>query len=188
MNIGVPRAGTTWLFKCLQEHPQLCIPEEKDLHFFNKVNPFFKSHLASWKYEAGMNWYGSHFGSCKPHHLKGEIGTQYFFDPDCPRLIHKHFPNIKLLVILRNPIDRLYSEYQKTRIKYNLPPLEQVIGSEKTFVETGFYDNHLRRYLSLFAQENILVLVYEDIAKNPRAFINNVCTFLGLPPISPHVT
>jgi len=47
MNIGVPRAGTTWIFRCLQEHRQLCIPEKKDLAFFNKEKPSFKASLVS---------------------------------------------------------------------------------------------------------------------------------------------
>jgi len=179
IGIGAPKSGTTWVAQCLKEHPQICLSDPKELNFFNKKYVFYRKN-ESWKYQYGMDWYKKHFCHCLSDQLRGEFSVYYLYDPETPRLISLHFPNVKLIVVLRNPVDRLYSHYLHARAKIKLPPFEEIIKKEKEFVSQGFYYKHLQNYLKYFPRKNLLIVIYEDIEKNPRDFIQRIYEFLGI--------
>ncbi|WP_456374042.1 sulfotransferase domain-containing protein [Methanocaldococcus sp.] len=189
IGIGVPKCGTTWLAKCLSEHPEIYIPENKEIHFFNK---YYYSEVFEYEenYKKGLDWYISHFQGSKES-IKGEFSPSYFSDPFAYKRIKKHFPDIKLIVIFRNPIERLYSSYL-----YSLPSsfvlrkhfkeirdleditFEDYIKIAKWDVDVGFYYKHLKKWLSLFDDEQIYICFYEDIKSNPKLLLKNILKFL----------
>lgn len=180
--IGPERSGTTWLYQCLKEHPEICVSEPKEVNFFNSSQSFWRKDLIDkTNYTKGLEWYKQHFNHCSSEKIVGEITPAYLHSPEVPERIYNHFPDVKLIAILRNPIERLYSHYMYTKMKgfYELPSLEEVIEKEKGFVEESAYLKHIQNYLKYFPREKILITIYEDIEKNPKVFIREVLKFLG---------
>jgi len=180
IGIGVERAGTTWIFECLKEHPQICCSKYKEIKFFSKKTQFSNKND---KYQKGLDFYQSYFSHCKEDQIKGEFSPHYFFEKESALRIKKHFPEVKLILCLRNPIDRAYSFYwfEKTRGKIPYDSFEEAISKEFAyFITEGFYSKPLKNYFSLFPKENILILIYEEIAKDPIKFIQNIYEFLGV--------
>ena len=179
IGIGVPKAGTTWIYECLKEHPQICCSEPKELHFFNKNHGFHKPNSA-WRYKKGMNWYKKHFSHCKPNQLKGEIDPLYIYEREALQLIKKHFPRIKVIVSLRNPIERAYSYYYHLKSKNIFKNLsfEKAIEKEPELKEWGLYFKYIKNCLEIFSRENVLILIYEDLQKDPIKFIQKIYEFL----------
>lgn len=180
IGIGTPKSGTSWTAECLKEHPQICFSQEKEINFFNKKYVFYRKN-EDWKYSYGLDWYKKHFNHCEQGQIKGEFSVQYLSDTDSAKLIHENFPETKIIIILRNPTDRLYSHYLYAKAQFNLPSslsFEKVIQKEKKFVGQGFYYQHIKRYLNYFARKNVLIMIYEDMQKNPRNFIQQIYKFL----------
>ncbi|MHA1440217.1 MAG: sulfotransferase domain-containing protein, partial [Promethearchaeota archaeon] len=101
-----------------------------------------------------------------------------------PSRIYRHFPNVKLLVFLRNPIERAYSEY-----KYNIEQkqalsiyktFEDILKKDRAFLERGFYYRQLKKFFDYFPKENILTLFYKDLKKDPVKFLQKIYKFLDL--------
>ncbi len=174
IGIGVLRCGTTWMYNCLKEHPQICMSRVKETFFFHDFMGIKK--------EKNLEHYRQFFSHCSPDKIIGEFTPHYFSDPQSAKLIKENFPQAKLIVSLRNPIERLYSLYffWKARGKHDFATFEEFLEKEEFGAKKeGFYYTHLKRYLDIFPKENILVLVYEDIKKDPLDFIKNVYAFLG---------
>ena len=173
IGIGAQRCGTTWISQCLKEHPQICFFSTKEGSFFNKENGDIH------RYKAG-------FSHCKSYQIKGEYSPQYIHPEDdpqheAPKRIKSMFPFVKLIVSLRNPIERASSQYALYRIKGKEKALtfgEAILRSEYKYIEAGFYFSFLKPYFKLFPHENILVLIYEDIKKDPLKFIQSIYRFL----------
>ena len=99
--IGVQRAGTTWLYECLKEHPEVFVPETKELHFFND------------NYEKGIEFYSQYFEEADSvNQVIGELTPNYYHDIQALQRISQKLPNVKVILILREPIARAYSHYQ----------------------------------------------------------------------------
>lgn len=171
IGIGASRSGSTWISQCLKEHPQICFSRKKEIHFFS--NPE--------KYKKGLKYYASFFKKCDDL-IKGEFTPQYLTNPESAALIKKHFPNVKLIACLRNPIDRLYSQYyfDLAREKTNYKNFEDYLRDKKTKrnIKKGCYYSGLKKYFEIFPKEKILVLLYDDLKKNPINFVSKVYEFL----------
>jgi hypothetical protein len=146
---------------------------------------FFASN-GSWRdtpsnYHKGQDWFRRRFSHRKPGQLRGEYSPSYFFDPASPNLLFTHNPKMKLLVSLRNPIDRLYATYFH-RDKYVSIPgtFEEFLGQNLQYMETGFYYTHLSRYLRHFPLETIHLMLFEDIQDYPKAVLQSLYRFLGV--------
>ena len=174
IGLGAQKSGTSWAYTCLYEHPQVCIPV-KEIHFFSR--PRYLSE--------GKGWYEAHFKKCNPDTLKGEWSTSYLYSEETPERIFACYPKAKLLAILRNPIDRGYSQYRNTIRSGEIPKtmtFEEFAQKEKSVWEQGLYALQLERYLALFPREQMLIMVYEDIKKDPIAFMRRIHEFLGIKP------
>ena len=132
-------------------------------------------------YDKGEGWYQEHFAHCANKKVIGEFTPIYLHSPEVPERIHKHFPEVKLIAILRNPIERIYSHYMYTQLKgfYKLPSFEEVMEKERCFIEESSYYRHLQNYLKYFPREQILITFYEDIEKDPETFIKQILKFIG---------
>jgi len=163
LGIGTQRAATTWLHNCLKEHPDIFVPEEKELLFFSKNQ------------HKGMSYYASFFSDVTTEEAVGEISPEYLSCANCPHIIAKHFPDIKMIAILRNPIHRALSAY---RIFNNQFTFEEAIKNKPSILDTGLYYNHLKNYFSVFNKNNFLILLYENLKKDNMATIKKVYDFL----------
>ena len=181
IGIGAEKSATTWIAQCLQEHPKICVSIPKEVNFFNKSYWFLRPHK-EWNYPKGIRWYKKHFKHCKDDQVKGEFSVHYMFDSDTAKLIKETFPKVRIICSLRNPIERAHSKYQSTVGKYGriFKSFEEAIKKEPEFIERGYYFKQLKPYYELFPRENILVLIYEDIQRNPVKFIQKIYRFLGV--------
>jgi hypothetical protein len=171
IGIGAPKSATTWIFDCIIEHPQVCNIQEKEIGFFNN------------HYEKGIEYYKSFFKNCSPNSLKGEFTTTYFINHETAERIKQNFPNVKLIVCLRNPIKRAYSQYRAGKgadFIYSSRSFREALDLKSTLIKRGFYYKHLKNYFDIFPRENILVLIYKNIKKDPVKFIQNIYRFLGI--------
>lgn len=172
IGIGAPRSGTTWLFKFLAEHPEVCGASEKETYFFD----------AKERYQKGLDFYKSFFSHCEGNKLKGEFTATYLANPKTPKRIKKHFPEIKLIVCLRDPAERAYSYYcyDRSRRRFDFSDFEEALNSYPAYIEEGFYYKHLKRYLKFFDKKNILILIYNDIERDSLGVIQKVYKFLNI--------
>ena len=102
IGLGAQKSGTSWLYACMYEHPELCIPV-KDLHFFSRER--------NWK--NGINWYESLFDKFSENDkaIIGHISADCAFNNGSIERLKLHVPNAKLIFVIRHPIDRAYSLY-----------------------------------------------------------------------------
>lgn len=171
IGLGAQKSGTSWAYTCLYEHPEVCMPI-KEIHFFSRP-----------RYQEGISWYESQFKNCVPGKLRGEWSTSYLYSEEAPARIHKHYPNAKLLAILRNPVDRAYSQYRNAIRAGEISKttaFDEYSAKEKSVWEQGLYAQQLTRYYEYFPKDQILVLIYEDIQKDPIAFMKTIHRFLGI--------
>lgn len=171
IGIGAQKSGTSWVYACLYEHPEVCIPQ-KELHFFSRD-----------RYEKGVEWYESQFASCGKDLKKGEFSTSYLYTPKTAEKIMRHYPDAKLIAILRNPIDRAYSQY-KNAIKAGeiskKTPFAHYLDKVPSAKEQGLYAKQLARYFQYYSPLQLMVLVYEDSKRDPLQFIRSIYEYLEI--------
>ncbi|MCK5026832.1 MAG: sulfotransferase domain-containing protein [Candidatus Pacebacteria bacterium] len=172
IGVGAQKAGTSWMYACLYEHPEICVPI-KEIHYFSRERNFKK----------GIGWYEDIFNGCKEGLLKGEFSTTYLYDKKTPEKIKKEFPYAKIIISLRNPVERAYSHY-RNEIKGGHIPEDQTfrgaMESDESIVGQGMYYDQVKKYIDLFGKENVLVLILDDSKKDPRGFIKNILEFLNV--------
>lgn len=173
IGVGAQKSGTSWAYACLYEHPEICAPI-KEIHFFSRP-----------RFEEGKDWYENHFKNCDAKKITGEFSTSYLYSKEAPERIHSFYPDVKLIAILRNPVKRAISHYGNAIKSGEITEATSFVdfcAKDSSVLEQGLYSEQLARYYGLFPKEQILVLIYEDIKKNPQAFMSQIYTFLGVSP------
>jgi Sulfotransferase domain len=172
VGIGVQKAATSWLFTCLHEHPAVrasTMTNSKELSFFND------------DWELGYRWLhrGFDFGDW----LCGEFTPRYFHHANVPDRIRMYHPEIKLLLVLREPVERALSQHRHELRRLRLPAgitFRDALEENPSYLEQGRYATHLERWRDNFADSQILVLLYDDVCADPAATMRRVFTFLGI--------
>lgn len=197
VGIGAPKAGTTWLNTCIAEHPEVFV-SIKELSFFNDAGGIYdKFHRT---YTKGIKWYISRFPkkveSKSPYayllkiyppqknsRLMGDFTVDYLSRPKAPHRIHDHFPQTKIICVLRQPVERAYSHYvwYKRNFKFEKAnTFEEALEKQPLYIEKSLYYKYLKTYFELFGKENILILFYEDIKENPLEVVRQTYKFLNI--------
>ncbi len=196
--IGAQKAGTTALSHYMKQHSQIYISPIKEPGFFdfegqkpNFLGPGDRelfSHVST-----DIESYRRLFQGVSNEIAIGEATTWYLYSSRAPERIQYYIPNVKLIVILRNPVDRAYSAYlhvirdgrelitdfaqalleEETRINQNWEYLWH-------YKQMGFYYAQLKRYFDLFNKNQIRVYLYEDLKDNPVALMQDICRFLNV--------
>ena len=200
--IGAKKCGTTSLFRYLCEHPNVGEPTWKEISYFNIY------------YDRGNAWYKSFFPISLPkldsqYLITGEATASYICHAQASYRIATTLPDVKLIVLLRNPVDRAYSHYHHTkRIGRENLTFEDAIAQEDsrveqlenesrklglksspaynyTYLSSGLYAEQLKNWLKLFKKEQLLILKSEDFFDRPEAIFKQVLDYLNLPDWSP---
>jgi Sulfotransferase domain len=211
--IGGKRCATTTLYWHLVQHPDVA-------PLFPRAKRIKGVHFFDWNYHRGVPWYRSHFpstpyrgmvrlGRGRPP-IAGEASSSYLFHPHAPGRARRVVPGTRLIVLMRNPVDRAWSHY-RARVRLGQEPLsfEEAIAAEparvagergraeadpsyrsypleqQAYTTLGRYADPLARWIDLFAREQILVVLVEDLAREPSRTYQSVLHFLGLPPWEP---
>lgn len=179
--IGAAKSGTTWLHQMLKQHPQVYLPGPKELHYFNRrftENP----QVVNYNSEKPVSWYLSFFQHAQPGQALGEMSPPYLWDEDAAQRIHDFNPALKLIAILRQPVERLYSYYLFLVQRGSLVDctFAEALKKRPDLKARGNYYTHLSRFLALFPQEQLKIMLYDDLMADNRQFLLDVETFLGL--------
>jgi hypothetical protein len=173
LGIGVQRGGSTWLHTLLAGHPDVYMPTiRKEIRFFDRY------------YENGLGWYESFF--CPPEDANkyqaiGEISPEYYECQDCPERIFNTFPQIKMIMMLRHPISRAYSQYGfNVQLRNYRGSFEDFLATRPRALEKGFYSRYLKEYLRYFDRRQFLPLVFEDVFTDIGKTKNKVADFLEI--------
>jgi hypothetical protein len=178
--IGAEKSGTTWLYDRLRRHPDVFMPEVKEIHYFNQLD---SNHQPRRNYERhGFEWYEDHFRAREGEAAVGEVTPMYLCDKQASKRIRTHLPNVRLVACLRYPTDRAYSHYWMARGKEHMTRSFREVVQKRTlrFIERGRYGKQLERYLSQFNRSQILVLVHEELFADPVQHLNAISSFLGV--------
>jgi len=169
--VGPPRTATTWLHRVLRAH--VTLPKSvKETRFFDL------------RYAQGMRWYAAHFAHGAPGRLAGEIAPTYFHSDDARTRIAKMLPDAKIICTFRDPSERLYSLYKLKRASGKLAcSFQDAVRSDPEMVQSSRYVHYLARWRAAFGPGRVLVLIYEDLHRDPDAFVRKVCEFIGIDPI-----
>ncbi len=172
VGIGVPRGGTTWLHTLLAGHPEVYVPERrKEIRFFDR------------HYGKGLAWYESFFCADEVERYRaiGEISPQYLYCPHCPERIASTLPEAKLIVMLRHPVSRAYSQYGFTVQRRNYRgTFEDFLEARPSALEKGSYSGYIRNYLRFFERSRLLPLVFEDVFADLDAARGRLAQFLDV--------
>jgi hypothetical protein len=178
--IGAARCGTTWMHENLRMHPDIFMPSKKELHFFDR------------DYDKGLDFYEQYFKGWSGQKAIGEATPAYlhgfYTDQDVAANIHRHLPNAKLIVSLRNPVERAFSHFMNVLAKHNhnvgitFEEKLQRLAGDAELVREGFYAEQMTRYYKLFPSDRVLVMLYDDLVSDPVAFLRQVYEFLDVEP------
>lgn len=180
---GTQRGGTTSIYNYLREHPEVCI--ERGVSYFTKF------------YDKKVEWYKSQFYRCENGNVKtvGEKNTEYMYFEQVPERIYTLMPDVKLIFILRNPVDRSYSHYwHEVRLGYEDLSFQEAIEKEEERLSSGgdFEKNHysykdrgkyivqLRRFNKYFSKDQMLVLFTEDLKLDSKGSMKTIFNFLSI--------
>ena len=181
--VGAARAATSSLWFYLSEHPEIFMSPNKEAQFFG----FFdtdRKHKAKYK---TLEEYSRLFDGVTNEKVIGEATPTYLALPESAHSIRKHCPNAKILISLRNPIDRMFSYYEMSLSKGRDKNIsfEDWIQSNKFWLESSHYADNLNRYFRLFDREKIKIILYDDIANKTEDILGEIHRFLGVEVIRP---
>ncbi len=201
--IGAAKCGTTSLYDYLIQHPQIIPASQKEIFFFDGY------------FDMGILWYKAYFSTYLEKYFKkilqkkdlitGEANPNYIFHPLVPKRIFNAFPNAKLIIILRNPVDRAYSDYNM-RVRMNDENLSfedslkdekrRVMGEREkiyknenyfsynlttySYLDRGIYIEQIKDWMNLFSKKQMLILRTEDLDENPNKILKQTFEFLGI--------
>ena len=204
--VGAARAGTTALYDLLQQHPQIAMSTIKEPNFFafeaepldwcGPGNEFVNNSISNW------TDYVSLFETAPAAIARGEASPLYLWAPQAAKRIKARLPDVKLIAVLRNPIEQAFSHYLYARAQM-IEPLDDFGAAleaeperlaahwQPLFQYSDFprYAKQLKRYYAEFSADQILVFLYEDFRDDPKAMLRKIFAFIGVDAsFAPNVT
>lgn len=198
MVIGAQKAGTTSLHAWLAQHPQILPPFEKEVHYFDGgLDPQTDN------FSKGIDWYRAHFpkAAAAAGRKSFETTPLYLFHPLAAPRIKEQLPDIKLIAVLRNPVDRAVSHYFHTRRNggETLAMADAFAAEDQrlaaagkdysspayirhSYKARGRYAEQLERYLRLFPKDQLLIIDSEGLFERPAEYLRRIYAFAGVDP------
>ena len=193
--VGTQKGGTTTLHHLLSLHPGIFLPEVKEVHYFSQ------------HFHHNRQWYADHYKSAKPGQVRGDITPFYLFHAAVPERIHSVLPKARLIALLRDPVDRLLSQYfHARRHGYEKLDLMSALAAEEvrlsgadavvrshdgfhysyqkhSYLNRSRYELQLQRYREWFPKRQLLVLRSEDFFAHSEACWDRLLSFISVAPM-----
>ena len=195
---GASRSGTTSLYNYLKDHPEIFMPGNKEVRYFDRDDRY-----------GDEGWYLKHFREASDEEAVGESSPPYFYDKiirdqngnyqgevqgSIVSRIKQFNPEMKILISLRNPVDRAYSQYWKNRNNQNVDDnksfrqvIDEEISGKRTPEDIGacwlyknMYPVHLKPWLENFPDDQVKIIIFEEWIQDPKDTLQEICGFLGV--------
>ncbi len=167
--IGGQRCASTWVLRCLSEHPEVFVPPH-EVHYFDT------------HYDLGVEWYLDHFHPEPGHKAWGDKTPAYLTTPEAPKRVHALLPEAKLICCLRDPVDRAYSLYHLKKLTTGWGSFEEALEADPRILEMGLYAENLERWFELFPRDRLLILLYDELQADEAAFARRIYEHIGVDP------
>ena len=199
--IGAAKSGTSALFYCLRSHPLVFAPrhEEPSYFAFAKQEPCFEGppgvYVADNHYPVtSRERYEALFADSQKK-VTLDVSPAYLYWPGTAEKLRAARPDVKIVAVLRNPVDRAFSGFLHAR-REGREPIHDFMAAVRAeprriadgwgllwrYVDQGFYARQLARYFAVFASDSLLVLLYDDLQRDPAGTLRRILEFAGLPP------
>ena len=193
MIIGAQKSGTTSAYSYINDHPSVRRAARKEVHYFDL------------HYRRSVAWYQSFFpmGNGRRRWVTGEASPSYMMDPQVPQRVHDLIPDVRIVVLLRDPIERAYSHFNHMR-ETGVEPIGNFVEALEAeqermqevdsfgeasimrlrfaYARRGFYGEQLQRWFDLFPRNSIRVFLTTELANSSQTFASAAYSFLQLPP------
>lgn len=197
MIIGAAKAGTTSLHQYLQQHPQIFMSKPKEPRFFalegQPINFRGPGDMDKFAFVTDWDQYKALFNNVASESAIGEASTWYLYVPQSPYKIRQRIPNVKLIAILRDPVQRAFSNYLHAR-REGVEPLDDFCAAMEAeqervsanwsyrfhYKSKGYYFEQISRYLNVFPNAQIKILLFEDMKNDAKRLLTEVCNYLGV--------
>lgn len=186
--IGAMKAGTTSLYEYLRLHPQVYVPDTKELNFFLAeyagTHPLRPPEQTNWR--RGLDWYASQFRASAGATAIGEVSpnyTKFPHYPGAPERIHDLIPDVRLIYVVRHPLERLRSHYlHDVSIGRQRSPLREVVFDDTRYIDASRYAMQIERFERFFDPDRILLLTSEELRSHPHTSVDRILAFVGVEP------
>lgn len=186
---GTTKSATTSLFKYLADHPLICGSSMKETRFFLDSTYPLESKLRLQKTIAP---YYTFFRHRKQEEFLLEASPDYLYAHETPINIHHHLSPVKIIFILRDPVQRFLSWYQFSKQNGTIPnttTLAEYLAMQTNdgtgaqhvrVLHQGLYSHYLQKYFNLFHSQDIYICFMEDLSRDPESFIHQLCHYIGI--------
>ena len=191
--VGAAKSGTTSLYHYLRQHPDIFMPEWKELSLFigDSFGPLHRVKRP--------RYYQKVFSKVQNQTAVGEASTAYLFDEEAPKIIKEQLGTIRIIIILRDPVAMSYSLYnhQLRREGETVEDFEEALARENDrrrdpefrkkcygwhanyyYYQRGLYYKQVRRYLDIFGKDHVLIILFEELASEPLGVLKKTFQFL----------
>ena len=187
--VGAPKAGTTSLYKYLNQHQDVVMSSVKEPNYFSNEELESQDLYYASKNITDEKGYHSLFQANGEKKKLGEASVSYLFYPKVSKRIFTYNKDAKIIIILRNPVDRAYSHYKMDfRLGFVKRDFEDLVLNNnkegslfyQQYIDLGLYHQQVKSYIDEFGSTNVCVMFYEDLKKDRATFVNNIFSFLNL--------
>ena len=195
--IGAPKSGTTSLFYYLKQHPEIYLPTRKELHYFSyedlkkSINGIGDANVLSGLI-SDIKEYKSHYNKVNSEKAIGEISPSYLYYSDSAKKIYDTLGKIKIIIILRNPFEKAYSQYMHlVRDKRETLSFWDALQIEKQrmkegwsdiwrYAESSLYTDRIKTFINVFGKSNVKIILFEDFISETNSVMKDIFKFLNV--------
>ncbi len=160
---GASKAGSGWTASCLRDHPEVVMPYGPTIDFFSK------------NYDEGEDWYINRLPEKECGHKVGEKSTSYIIHDRCPERMYDWNESMKILFLLRHPVQRAYSHYcMKLRAGLRSRDIDRELTLNDPLIREGRYFERIKPFIDLFGSEKVSIFLFDDLKKDPRGYIAKI--------------
>jgi hypothetical protein len=190
--VGAARCGTTSVWAHLKKHPHVFLPDMKEPSYF--ISAPAPSEIAAQYCTGDSDAYQALYRGAKGYQAIGDVSPGYLWDRQVPLRIHDHCPRARILILLRDPVDRAYSHYlMLARMGLDSLPFDEAVRRDNSqdpdnwwyryrYIETGLYFAQVARYFEAFGRDQVAVFLFEDFAKDPAGMLTSAARHIGVDP------
>lgn len=172
-HIGPQKSATTWLYHCFKQHPDIAEGKTDAINYLD---------IHHYK---GDDWYHTQFNNNENRQkVLIDMTPSYIRSLNVPQRLYNYNPDAKIIICLREPISRAFSHYWHSKKKSEIDlPFDRLFRNYDCFnswIETGYYADHIERFLKYFDRSNIHIQMFDELSINPKAFLDKTLNFVGV--------